>query len=230
MTLASLSNQKQVIYCISAAVVLLKTVLTLLPVNSQARGSANAHIIGRERFKHTLIRSLPAHDLSVTPRAIAFYIVGLRKILNTLSMMLAESLMMIVANIVPDFLMGILTGARTQGVMMIFEVFFRLPDHLPKPLRRYDPLHCTPLHKHANQGFYKKYFEGLAFRNTLAGGPPTIAGTVVLYRRRFWGTVKLIERLNQSSKLLLLLLQDNRDKSQGIPLPQIITISEFGLR
>ncbi|KAB5548188.1 hypothetical protein DKX38_011594 [Salix brachista] len=122
-------------------------------------------IIGRERFKHTLFRSLPAHDLSVTPRAIAFYIVGLRKILNTLSMMLAESLMMIVANII---ILLSLSG---------------------------DMIHCTALHKHANQGFYKKYFEGLAFRNTLAGGPPTIAGMVVLYRRRFWGTVKLIEKV-----------------------------------
>ncbi|KAF9678891.1 hypothetical protein SADUNF_Sadunf07G0083300 [Salix dunnii] len=114
-------RMSRVIYCISAAVVLLKTVLALSPVNSHARSSTNDHV-----------------RCSVL-----------------------------------DF-----HGARTQGVMMIFEVFFRLPDHLPKSLRRYDPLHCTP--RARNQGFSKKDFEGLAFPNTLAGGPPTIAGEEIL--------------------------------------------------
>ena len=93
-------------------------------------------------------------------------------------MMLAESLMMIVANIVPDFLMGILTGARAQGVMMIFEVFFRLPDHLPKSLRRYDPLHCTPRARRSR--VLQKRFLRVSIPNTLGGGPSTIAGEEIL--------------------------------------------------
>jgi len=90
-------------------------------------------------------------------------------------MMLVESLLMIVASTMPDFLMGIITGAGIQGVMMLLEAFSRLPDRLPKPLslRRY-PMHSIALHKHANQGFYKNDFEGLAFPNNLAEGHPPL--------------------------------------------------------
>uniref|UniRef100_A0A6N2NA57 Uncharacterized protein n=1 Tax=Salix viminalis TaxID=40686 RepID=A0A6N2NA57_SALVM len=123
--------------------------------------------------------------------------------------MLAESLMMIVANIVPDFLMGILTGARTQGVMMIFEIIFLSLSG--------DMIHCTALHKHANQGFYKKDFEGLAFRNTQAGGPPAIAGMVVLYRRRFWGTVKLIEKVKPIIKAAIAVATRQSRQISGNP-------------
>jgi len=38
--------------------------------------------------------------------------------------MLVEGLMMIVAALVPDFLMGIITGAGIQGVMMLNCGFF----------------------------------------------------------------------------------------------------------
>jgi hypothetical protein len=89
--------------------------------------------------------------------------------------MLVESLMMIVASIVPDFLMGIITGAGIQGVMMLNRGFFRLPDDLPKPFWRY-PMYYIAFHKYANQGFYKNEFEGLMFPNNQAGGPPTITG------------------------------------------------------
>ncbi|KAG6767343.1 hypothetical protein POTOM_028543 [Populus tomentosa] len=85
-------------------------------------------------------------------------------------MMLVESLMMIVASTVPDFLMGIITGAGIRGVMMLLEAFSRSPDRLPKPLRRY-PMHYIALHKHANQG---------------NGGS---------YRLMFWGIIKLVEKV-----------------------------------
>jgi len=77
--------------------------------------------------------------------------------------------------------MGIITGAGIQGVMMLLEAFSRLPDRLPKPLslRRY-PMHSIALHKHANQGFYKNDFEGLAFPNNLAEGHPP------LLVKKFW--------------------------------------------
>ncbi|KAJ4966461.1 hypothetical protein NE237_018310 [Protea cynaroides] len=65
---------------------------------------------------------------SLIPGVIAYYLVGLQRgidhfvyfalVLFT-CIMLVESLMMIVASIVPDFLLGIITGAGIQGVMML---------------------------------------------------------------------------------------------------------------
>ncbi|GLT67612.1 hypothetical protein SLA2020_399070 [Shorea laevis] len=130
--------------------------------------------------------------ISLAPGAIAYYLVGLQKsfqhfacfaLLLFACMMLVESLMMIVASIVPDFLMGIITGAGIQGVMMLNGGFFRLPDDLPKPFWRY-PMYYIAFHKYANQGFYKNEFEGLTFPNTQTGGPATITGDYIL--RNTW--------------------------------------------
>ncbi|KAI3462085.1 hypothetical protein Pfo_018748 [Paulownia fortunei] len=130
--------------------------------------------------------------ISVAPGAIAYYLVGLQKsidhfiyfaLLLFACMMLVESLMMIVASVVPDFLMGIITGAGIQGVMMLNGGFFRLPDDLPKPFWRY-PMYYIAFHKYANQGFYKNEFEGLKFPNEQVGGPSTINGDEIL--RNVW--------------------------------------------
>ncbi|KAG6661004.1 hypothetical protein I3843_03G140500 [Carya illinoinensis] len=173
--------------------------------------------------------------ISVVPGAIAYYLVGLQKsfehfayfvLLLFVCMMLVESLMMMVASIVPDFLMGIITGAGIQGVMMLNGGFFRLPDDLPKPFWRY-PMYYIAFHKYANQGFYKNEFEGLTFPNNQAGGPPTITGEeilrsiwqvemgyskwvdivillgmVVLYRLMFWGIIKSVEKVKPLIKTL----------------------------
>nr|CAN81792.1 hypothetical protein VITISV_020570 [Vitis vinifera] len=127
--------------------------------------------------------------ISLIPGVIAYYLVGLHKgfehfvyfaLMLFVCMMLVESLMMIVASIVPDFLMGIITGAGIQGVddvatgassdcQMIF-------------LSLFGDTQCTtlPSHKYANQGFYKNEFQGLTFPNNQAGGPPTISGEEIL--------------------------------------------------
>lgn len=164
--------------------------------------------------------------ISVVPGAIAYYLVGLQKgvehfayfaIILFMTMMLVEGLMMIVASIVPDFLMGIITGAGIQGVMMLNGGFFRLPDDLPKPVWRY-PMYYIAFHKYANQGFYKNEFQGLVFPNQQSGGKPFISGEeilknvwqvemgyskwvdiailfgmVVLYRLMFLGILKTVE-------------------------------------
>lgn len=139
-------------------------------------------------------------------------------ILLVASMMLVESLMMIVASVVPDFLMGIITGAGIQGVMMLDGGFFRLPSDLPKPFWRY-PMFYISFTKYAIQGFYKNEFEGLTFPNNKVGGPPTITGDeilrntwevemgyskwidvaillgmTVLYRLMFLGIIKVVEK------------------------------------
>ncbi|KAF8038066.1 hypothetical protein BT93_B0809 [Corymbia citriodora subsp. variegata] len=129
--------------------------------------------------------------ISLIPGAIAYYLVGLQKSFEHFAyfasvlfacMLLVESLMMIVASIVPDFLMGIITGAGIQGVMMLNGGFFRLPDDLPKPFWRY-PMYYISFHKYANQGFFKNEFEGLMFPNQM-GGSPTIGGEEIL--RNYW--------------------------------------------
>lgn len=166
--------------------------------------------------------------ISLIPGAMAYYLVGLQKsfqhfayfsIMLFVCMMLVESLMMIVASIVPDFLMGIITGAGIQGVMMLNGGFFRLPDDLPRPFWRY-PMYYIAFHKYANQGFYKNEFEGLAFPNDQVGGESTISGEeilrsvwqvelgyskwvdvgilfgmVVIYRLMFLGIIKTIEKV-----------------------------------
>ncbi|KAJ7945425.1 Abc transporter g family member 11 [Quillaja saponaria] len=166
--------------------------------------------------------------ISLVPGAIAYFLVGLQKsfehfayfaLVLFMCMMLVESLMMIVASIVPDFLMGIITGAGIQGVMMLNGGFFRLPDDLPKPFWRY-PMYYIAFHKYANQGFYKNEFEGLVFPNEKAGGTANITGEeilkntwqvemgyskwidlailfgmVVLYRLMFLGIIKTVEKV-----------------------------------
>ncbi|KAL9463950.1 hypothetical protein AB3S75_001699 [Citrus x aurantiifolia] len=126
--------------------------------------------------------------ISLIPGAIAYYLTGLQKNIGHflyfalglfVCMMLVESLMMIVASIVPDFLMGIITGAGIQGIMMLNGGFFRLPNDLPKPVWKY-PMYYFVFHRYLYQGFYKNEFEGLTFPNNQAKGPPIITGKEVL--------------------------------------------------
>ncbi|KAI6699528.1 hypothetical protein NL676_013852 [Syzygium grande] len=181
--------------------------------------------------------------ISLIPGAIAYYLVGLQKSFEHFGyfasvlfacMLLVESLMMIVASIVPDFLMGIITGAGIQGVMMLNGGFFRLPDDLPKPFWRY-PMYYISFHKYANQGFFKNEFEGLIFPNQMGGSPPIggeeilrnywqvemgyskwvdlaiLLGMVVVYRLMFLGIIKAVEKMKP-------LVKNFRAKSPNRPI------------
>ncbi|RXI01794.1 hypothetical protein DVH24_015143 [Malus domestica] len=53
------------------------------------------------------------------------------------SVTVVESLMMAIASIVPNFLMGIIIGAGIQGIFMLVSGYFRLPNDIPKPVWRY---------------------------------------------------------------------------------------------
>ncbi|RCV12085.1 hypothetical protein SETIT_2G240500v2 [Setaria italica] len=132
--------------------------------------------------------------ISVVPGAMAYYMVSLQSsfghfayfaLVLFAAMMVVEGLMMIVASTVPDFLMGIITGAGIQGVMMLNGGFFRLPNDLPKPFWRY-PMYYVAFHKYANQGFYKNEFLGLTFpsNQAAAGAGATISGREIL--RDYW--------------------------------------------
>jgi hypothetical protein len=102
-------------------------------------------------------------------------------------MMLVESLMMIVASLVPNFLMGIITGAEIQGLMLLVGGFFRLPNDMPKPVWRY-PFYYIVFHKYAYQGMFKNEFEGLTFPGNPAGGPRRVTGEEIL--RDTWEMVR----------------------------------------
>ncbi|XP_050210944.1 ABC transporter G family member 1-like [Mercurialis annua] len=126
--------------------------------------------------------------ISIIPGAITYYLVGLQQqtshfIYFTLTlfacMMLVETLMLIVASIVPNFLMGLITGAGIQGLMMLSGGFFRLPNDLPSIFWKY-PLYYIAFHKYAYQGLYKNEFEGLIFPSGNFGGPDFINGEEIL--------------------------------------------------
>ncbi|XP_058758834.1 ABC transporter G family member 1-like [Vicia villosa] len=165
--------------------------------------------------------------VSLIPGAIAYYPAGLQKgyqhflyfICALFScLMLVESLMMIVASIVPHFLMGIITGAGIQGIMMLAGGFFRLPNDLPNPFWRY-PMFYIAFHRYAFQGSYKNEFEGLKFDrddgslNYISGDEilrskwhvdmsyskwvdlGVLLGMIVLYRVLFLIIIKTTEKL-----------------------------------
>ncbi|KAI7744207.1 hypothetical protein M8C21_019454 [Ambrosia artemisiifolia] len=164
--------------------------------------------------------------LSFIPGVIAYSLVGLQReyehftyfaLVLFASMLLVECLMMIVATIVPNLLMGIITGAGIQGLMILSAGFFRLPNDLPQVLWRY-PIYHLSFHKYALQGLYKNEFHGLMFPE-YAGGPRVhgdkilkdllqvemgyskwvdlgiIFGMVVVYRVLLFSIIKITEKV-----------------------------------
>uniref|UniRef100_A0A0E0Q6R9 ABC transporter domain-containing protein n=1 Tax=Oryza rufipogon TaxID=4529 RepID=A0A0E0Q6R9_ORYRU len=125
--------------------------------------------------------------ISIIPGAIAYYLTGLQRGIDHFiyfaavlwaCTMLVEGLMMIVAAVVPDFLLGIITGSGVQGVLMLNAGFFRLPSDLPKPVWKY-PTYFISYHKYATQGLYKNELLGLVF-DDIGGGGLTISGEYIL--------------------------------------------------
>ncbi|XP_059665330.1 ABC transporter G family member 15-like isoform X2 [Cornus florida] len=89
-----------------------------------------------------------------------------------------ESCMMIVASLVPNFLMGIITGAGIIGIMMMTAGFFRLLPDLPKPVWRY-PISYISYGAWALQGAYKNDLIGLEF-DPMYPGDPKLKGEDVI--------------------------------------------------
>ncbi|XP_052210192.1 ABC transporter G family member 15-like isoform X2 [Diospyros lotus] len=89
-----------------------------------------------------------------------------------------ESCMMVVASLVPNFLMGIITGAGIIGIMMMTAGFFRLLPDLPKAFWRY-PVSYISYGAWALQGAYKNDLIGLEF-DPLVPGDPKLKGEDVI--------------------------------------------------
>ncbi|KAL6269827.1 hypothetical protein ACE6H2_026738 [Prunus campanulata] len=174
--------------------------------------------------------------ISVIPGAITYYVAGLHKGFEHFfyfacvlfaCMMLVESLMMIVASIVPNFLMGIIAGAGIQGLMILCGGFFRLPNDIPKPLWKF-PLYYIAFHKYAYQGLFKNEFIGTTFPSSDQGGKPSsvsgeyilrdkwevemgyskwvdlaiLVGMILLYRVLFLVIIKATEKVKTITTLL----------------------------
>lgn len=86
------------------------------------------------------------------------------------SISVVESCMMVVASVVPNFLMGLVTGAGIIGIFMMTSGFFRLLPDLPKPFWRY-PMSYLSFGSWAIQGSYKNDLIGLTFDPLLPGSP-----------------------------------------------------------
>ncbi|KAJ4724325.1 ABC transporter G family member [Melia azedarach] len=81
-----------------------------------------------------------------------------------------ESLMMVIASLVPNYLMGVVVGAGVLGIIMMTSGFFRLLPDLPKPFWRY-PISYISYGSWAIQGAYKNDFLGLEFDPLIPGEP-----------------------------------------------------------
>ncbi|KAL8464896.1 hypothetical protein ACS0TY_034397 [Phlomoides rotata] len=94
------------------------------------------------------------------------------------SVTVVESLMMAIASVVPNFLMGIIIGAGIQGIFMLVSGYFRLPNDIPKPFWRY-PMSYISFHFWALQGQYQNDLKGLVFDNQ-SPDLPKIPGEYIL--------------------------------------------------
>ncbi|RZC92680.1 hypothetical protein C5167_028455 [Papaver somniferum] len=126
--------------------------------------------------------------ISLIPVAIVYYLVGLQKGLDHflffvliifLSVMVVESLMMLLASMVPNYLMGIIVGAGIQGMMVLNAGFVRLPDDIPEVFWKY-PNYYIAFHRYAIEGLYKNEFEGLNFTRNQGEGSPIITGAEII--------------------------------------------------
>ncbi|XP_052182079.1 ABC transporter G family member 15-like [Diospyros lotus] len=141
------------------------------------------------------------------------------------SIAVVESCMMVVASLVPNFLMGLITGAGITGIMMMTAGFFRFFPDLPKPVWRY-PISYINYMAWALQGGYKNDMIGLEFEPPRPGQPKlkgeviinTVLGVslehskwwdlaavvliLVCYRLLFFVILKLKERASPAFRLL----------------------------
>uniref|UniRef100_A0A7N0TU25 ABC transporter domain-containing protein n=2 Tax=Kalanchoe fedtschenkoi TaxID=63787 RepID=A0A7N0TU25_KALFE len=125
--------------------------------------------------------------IAVSSGTITFFMVQFRNgfthyvyfvIIVFLSISIVEACMMVVASLVPNFLMGIITGAGVIGIMMMTSGFFRLLPDLPKPIWRY-PISYLSYGSWALQGSYKNDLIGLEF-DPLTPGEPKLSGEYVV--------------------------------------------------
>ncbi|XP_019171626.1 PREDICTED: ABC transporter G family member 11-like isoform X3 [Ipomoea nil] len=179
--------------------------------------------------------------ISLIPGLLAYYPIGLQRgfqhfvyfalVLFT-SMLLVESLMMIVASLVPSYLMGIISGAGLQAVMILGGGYFRLPGDMPGPFWKY-PVYYVSYNRYVYHGLFKNEFVGLWFEGMREGEVITgdevlrdllqvemryskwvdllvLLGMVVLYRVLFFLIVKGTDEAKPAIKSLMMRATPNQ--------------------
>nr|ADN33921.1 white-brown-complex ABC transporter family protein [Cucumis melo subsp. melo] len=125
--------------------------------------------------------------MSVASATIVFYMVKFesefsRYVFISLDLLssiaVVESIMMIIASLVPNFLMGVIIGAGYIGIMMMTSGYFRFVPDLPKVFWRY-PMSYINFGAWGLQGAYKNDLIGLEIDSGLQGGLK-IKGEVIL--------------------------------------------------
>ncbi|XP_024992092.1 ABC transporter G family member 11 isoform X2 [Cynara cardunculus var. scolymus] len=163
------------------------------------------------------------------------------------SVTVVESLMMAIASVVPNFLMGIIIGAGIQGIFMLVSGYFRLPNDIPKPVWRY-PMSYISFHFWALQGQYQNDLNGLMFDNQTPDLPKipgeyileyvfqititrskwidlsVIFSMIIIYRIIFFLMIKINEDLTPWIRGYL---ARNRMKQNGVG--QNTTVAPYGL-
>ncbi|GLT74858.1 hypothetical protein SLA2020_466240 [Shorea laevis] len=89
-----------------------------------------------------------------------------------------ESCMMMIASLVPNFMLGLIIGAGYIAVMMMTAGYFRLIPELPKIFWRY-PVSYINFGAWGLQGAYKNDMVGLEFDPLVPGGPK-LKGDLIL--------------------------------------------------
>ncbi|KAI3851022.1 hypothetical protein MKX03_014447 [Papaver bracteatum] len=182
-----------------AMLMFLTTLLTFMSIGGFPSFVGDMMIFDRERLNGhygvaafvigNTLSSIPyLLIISLIPVAIVYYLVGLQKGLDHflffvlvifLSVMVVESLMMLVASMVPNYLMGIIVGAGIQGIMVLNAGFVRLPDDIPGVFWKY-PNYYIAFHRYAIEGLYKNEFEGLSFPRNQGEGSLIITGEEII--------------------------------------------------
>ncbi|KAJ3680325.1 hypothetical protein LUZ60_016603 [Juncus effusus] len=133
------------------------------------------------------------------------------------SVTVVESLMMTIASVVPNFLMGIIIGAGIQGIFMLVSGYFRLPKDIPKPFWRY-PMSYISFHYWALQGQYQNDLMGLVFDNQTPD-LPKIPGQYILEnvfqidlnRSKWWDLCALFGMIFIYRFLFFVMIKINED-------------------
>ncbi|KAL2607644.1 hypothetical protein R1flu_026217 [Riccia fluitans] len=94
-------------------------------------------------------------------------------------LLVVESLMMAIASLVSNFLMGIIVGAGIQGMFILVAGFYRLPNDLPDPVWKY-PMFYMAFHPYAFQGMLENDFTGLTFENINGPSFPRVDSDYIL--------------------------------------------------
>ncbi|XP_010279500.1 PREDICTED: ABC transporter G family member 15-like [Nelumbo nucifera] len=117
--------------------------------------------------------------VSIATGSITFYMVklhpGFSRLMFTYTNLLSciaivEGIMMVVASLVPNYLMGVVVGIGTLGIMNLSSGFFRLLPDLPKTFWRY-PMSYISYTSWSLQGQYKNDLIGLEFDPFIPGDP-----------------------------------------------------------